>query len=370
VTLTRRLVVSAVNLTEGGTLTVLRDFVAAACKTLPPEWELVVFVHSRGLLDAPRARLIEIPDAKGSWLRRIWTEWYRFRKYARELQPDLWLSLSDTSPSVGAVPQAVYCHNPNPFFPVTARSVLFQPTQLVFRVLYPWLYRINLRRNRAIVVQQEWLRAEFRKWTGDGVRIIVAHPSAPQPIAAGARERGRRVFIYPTLSRPFKNIELIGRAVQELERSGSWDGEVIVTVDGTENRYARWLQRRFGSCRTLHFAGRQTREQMQSLYARADCLLFPSWMETWGLPITEAKQFGLPMLVADLPYARETVGNYERVEFIDVHDPHALAAKMRAFREDRLPFVPAMHPEPRPPFVWGWSDLVRELVESGATGRG
>ena len=36
------MVVSAVNFTEGGPLTVLREFVAAACETLPLEWNIVV----------------------------------------------------------------------------------------------------------------------------------------------------------------------------------------------------------------------------------------------------------------------------------------------------------------------------------------
>src|ERR1700730_19419666 len=104
---TRRLVISAVNLTEGGTLTVLRDFVHAACEKLSAEWDIVVFVHDRRLINASRPRLIEMPSSKRYWLLRLWTEWVRFGFYARQLAPALWVSLHDISPNVGAVRQAV-----------------------------------------------------------------------------------------------------------------------------------------------------------------------------------------------------------------------------------------------------------------------
>jgi glycosyltransferase involved in cell wall biosynthesis len=363
---TRRLVISAVNPTDGGTLTVLQDFVHAACATLSAEWDIVVFVHDRRLFNSSRPRYIEIPSAKRSWLLRLWTEWVRFRRYARELAPDLWLSLHDMSPNVGPIRQAVYCHNPNPFFSTRPRDVFFQPKQLAFRVAYAWLYRINLKRNCAIVVQQSWLREEFRKWADPSQDIIVAHPAAAAGAGAsrdrGLHRSGRATFIYPTMPRPFKNLELICHAVERLEQNPAWRSEVIFTMDGTENRYSSWLKRRFGRCASLRFAGHQSRDQMMRLYREADCLLFPSRMETWGLPITEAKQFHLPMLVADLPYARETVGSYDQVSFIGIDDHQELAARLLAFQEGTLMFDSAEGVAPEQPFVRGWPELVTLLT--------
>jgi hypothetical protein len=47
--MTRRLVVSAVNFTEGGPLTALRQCLASAARTLVPGWEIVALVHDRKL---------------------------------------------------------------------------------------------------------------------------------------------------------------------------------------------------------------------------------------------------------------------------------------------------------------------------------
>lgn len=356
---------SAVNLTEGGPLTVLQDFVRACCERLPPEWELVVFVHDRRLIDCGRARCIEIPAAKSSWLLRIWIEFVGFRRHARRLAPDLWISLHDTSPSVGKVPQVVYCHNAVPFFRIRGRDVLFQPKLLAFRAAYGWLYRINLKRNRAIVVQQSWMRNEFRRWTRASQDIVVAYPSSPAqtaPAHRSARSPGRATFLYPSLARPFKNLELVGRAVELLERDASWRSEVVFTVDGTENRYSAWLKRRFARCASIRFAGLQSREGMRKLYETCDCLLFPSRMESWGLPITEARQMQLPMLIADLPYAKEAVGTYEAVSFVGVDDHVALARKMLAFQLGSLTFEGSRSAAPQPPFARGWGELVEMLV--------
>ena len=363
----RCLVVSAINFTEGGPLTVLREFVAAASELLPSEWKIVVFVHDRHLLDETRPIYIEMSDAKRSWLRRMYIEWRGFRAYARELEPDLWISLHDTPPSVGAIRQAVYCHNPMPFYRMRLRDMWLDPTAILFRFCYQIVYRIHIRRNYAVVVQQSWLREEFRNWVGGATRIIVAHPAiAPPATLAAARQPssgGGARFLYPALPRVFKNIELICRAVSHLEQSGSWHSETILTIDGKENRYARWLWRQFGRLKTVRFAGRQTPQQMRLIYQATDCLIFPSLLETWGLPMTEAKQLGLPMFVADLPYAHETLGRYERVAFIDVSDHLGLAGKMLQFQSGNYDFAESWNAEPATPYARDWRDLLALLTD-------
>ena len=101
---------------------------------------------------------------------------------------------------------------------------------------------------------------------------------------------------------------------------------------------------------------------MELLYADADCLLFPSKLETWGLPISEAKAAGLPLIVADLPYARESAGTYDRVVFVPVDDRDALAAAMLATTSGANPFLPVSRPPPAAPFAADWPTLIRQLT--------
>ena len=170
------------------------------------------------------------------------------------------------------------------------------------------------------------------------------------------------MFLYPALRRRFTNFELIGDAVARLVAAGRWRARLRWTIDGTENRYARWLFSTYGKLPGIEWIGRQTLAQMTDEYAAADCMIFPSRLETWGLPITEAKRAGLPMLVADLPYAHETVGNHDRVSFVDVDDPTDLAARLTQIIDGTPPFTAATAPPPEPPFAADWTTLLRDLT--------
>ena len=65
-------------------------------------------------------------------------------------------------------------------------------------------------------------------------------------------------------------------------------------------------------------------------YNKTETVIFPSKIETWGLPITEAKEFKKKLILADLPYAHETLENYQNVFFFNPDSAEELAAKMES----------------------------------------
>lgn len=361
---TFRIVVSAVNFTEGGPLTVLRDCLASAAAFLPENYELVAFVNSAGLINEPRVRLISIPSAKKNWFKRLYWEWFGFKRISRELKPVLWLSLHDITPRVTAERQAVYCHNPSPFYRISLREALLEPKFLVFNLLYAQLYRIFVSKNYCLIVQQEWLRAEFRRRMGKQLNVVVAHPSLQaaerfhSPVSGPAC-----VFIYPALPRVFKNIETLCKATQILALRGVSGFEVRLTLDGSENPYARWLRRQFGATSQTRFIGRQTKDEMIMRYREASAIVFPSKLETWGLPITEGKAQRLPLLVADLPYARETVGTYDLVSFFSSESAEELADLMQSMITQTWHPTGNAYPDPKAPFAPDWESLWRILTD-------
>jgi glycosyltransferase involved in cell wall biosynthesis len=362
----KTVVVSAVNFTEGGPLTVLRESLAAASEVLPPEWDIVALVHDESLIRLPRVRTVAIPDAKISWLRRLRWEWFGFNKLSQQWEPELWLSLHDITPRVQARYQAVYCHNPAPFYRVRLRDILHEPKLLLFSLFYVGLYRLHIRRNRYVIVQQEWLRQEFLRRFGS-LPLLVAHPSKDLSPKRGIQKLTTyHVFLYPALARVFKNLEVIGEAVNLLQARGIENFEVRLTIDGTENKYSKWLKRCYGQLPNLRFLGRQDSNQMHEQYKEASAMLFPSRLETWGLPITEAKLHQLPILVADLPYAHETVGEYDLVSFFDPKSPELLADLMVSIISGVWQPTGNSQRPPRPPFAAHWGELWALLVEDQA----
>lgn len=357
------LVVSAVNLVEGGPLTVLRDCLSSAALTLPPEWKIVALVHDRHLIDIPRVHLVELPDSKRSWLRRLYYEWFGFWNLSLRLKPDLWLSLHDITPRVFARRQAVYCHNPSPFYKLSWREAWMDPQFGIFNLLYLRLYTPFIRRNRWVIVQQAWLRDVFNQIFGS-LPIIVAHPSVTCGGGGlGDHQRDRVVFFYPAFPRVFKNFEVVCEAAKILHERGVVDFEVRLTLRGDENRYGKWLYKNYHDVAEVKFIGLQNRKQMENQYREAGVVIFPSKLETWGLPISEAKANNVALLVAELPYARETVGTYERVSFFDPLSASSLANLMQEIVEKNWRPMGAVMSDPQQPFTQDWGGLWHLLKE-------
>jgi glycosyltransferase involved in cell wall biosynthesis len=355
-------------MTEGGILSVLRHVVAASEQVLPPEWRIVVLVHRRSLLSVGRAEVREFPEIKASWFRRMQFELLTSRRLARELSATVWFALHDITPLVDVSKQFVYCHNPTCFSRLSLRALYFDRVFVAHSLFYGFLYSLNIRRNTRVFVQQSWIRDAFiRRFRAQDVSV-----SRPAPIQSALvrshearRQNGAlRQWIYPTFPRHFKNVEVIGEALAILERDSTWQGEVQVTISGDEGAYARYLRRRFGALKSLRFIGRQDASAMGALYANADGLLFPSTLETWGMPITEAQEYGLPMLVADRAYAHETVGTYDGVTFFDPHDAPALARMLKDLVDGCSHLGSAQAPNSgQVPTLVGWEQLVRSVCD-------
>ena len=106
----KRIVISAVNLRKGGTLTILRQCLSFLSEWAPKAgYEVVALVHRRELAYYPSIQYIELPWAADSWLKRLWCEYQTMGKISQELGEgtELWLSLHDTTPRMKALRQAV-----------------------------------------------------------------------------------------------------------------------------------------------------------------------------------------------------------------------------------------------------------------------
>ena len=367
----KHLVVSAVNFSEGGPLTVLQESLEAAVQSVPQDWKITALVHRKQLVANPRIDVIEFPHSKRSWLKRLRLEWFQFNELSKQLKPDLWLSLHDITPRVQARRQAVYCHNPSPFHRLTWREARMDPKFALFSLFYGYLYGFFIQRNYMVIVQQNWLRDAFRHLYSHA-NLVVAYPtqreisSTQGTMTAAVRLPTRSqplVLLYPALPRVFKNFEVLCEAMQFLSAQRRGSVELRLTLDGSENPYARDLYRRFSATAGVKFVGRQTREEMQRQYRDSDVVLFPSRLETWGLPITEAKANGKPLLVADLPYAHETVGNCEAVSFLPAEDAQAWAAAIEGLASGTWQFGNQKRPPPDAPFAADWAQLWRLLTD-------
>ncbi len=368
-TVRKHIVVSAVNVRKGGTLTVLRDCLGYLAAR--DDIRVTALVHDAALCGVDGISYIEIPWSVKGWGRRLWCEYVTMHKISRRIAPvDLWLSLHDTTPRVTAARQAVYCHTSFPFMRIRLRDFRMDWKIPVFAMFTKYAYRINVRRNRYLIVQQEWMRKGLSELTGVGrEKIIVAAPAFRSPVLPEAASGPVPAFLYPSTPDCHKNFELICAAAQRLEdKLGKGRFRVILTLDGSENRYARWLLSRWGKVDSIQFRGFLSREDLYRAYADAACLVFPSRSETWGLPVSEFAPSGKPMILADLPYAHETAAGHSCVAFVPVDEPQALVNAMEDVVLGRTDaFAPLAARQPEAPCAPDWESLFNLLLEDEDT---
>ena len=366
----KTIVVSAVNLRKGGTLTILRDCLKYLSHLVDGgEYKVVAIVHKKELCDYPGIECIEMPEIINGWGKRLWFEYVTCKKISEELAPVyLWLSLHDTSPIVRANRQAVYCQTSFPFYKWSLRDFKMDFKIPLFAMFTKYAYKVNIRSNRYLIVQQNWLREGFSRMFGlDKSKFVVAPPQKktaeinPESIANQVY-----TFFYASTPDCHKNFETLCEAAKLLELAlGDNRFKVVLTLSGAENKYSQWLYKNWGNVNSINFAGFMSKERLYGYYKSSDCFIFPSKVETWGLPITEFMETSpdKPMLLSDLPYAHETAAGASQVCFFNPNDPIELKNRMKEMIENNCS---ALKPVPKQiieePTAKSWEELFEILL--------
>lgn len=365
-----KVVISGVNLVEGGPLKVFKEAIKAF--SLNKEYEVICLVNDKLLFSEfsnKNIQFLEFPQIKASWFKRLYFEYWQCKKLSLSLKAEIWLAMHDMSPNILYGKQFVYCHNPSPFYTSNLNDFKFDYKFTLFTLFYKWLYKINIKKNTAVIAQQQWI-ADFFTTKLSARSTIVAKPSEAMSIKDIADSGFVKLnndtvtFFYPALARTFKNFELLLNAFDFIEKNDSpiyGKIELILTLDKNGSRYEKSLYNKYSHLKQVKFVGRLSKEEVENYYINSDVVAFPSKLETWGLPITEAKSFKKPILLADIPYAYETLGDYDSVKFIDVNDYSALAGTIKNIVLDKNVFGSSEFKESES-ICNTWPELINKIV--------
>ena len=170
-------------------------------------------------------------------------------------------------------------------------------------------------------------------------------------------------FFYPSFPRSYKNHEVILKAIKALPKNISEQSQFhFTTIKDNKEKYAQFLIKNYSDLENVHFYGKVKRSQLLSMYNAMDCLLFPSKIETWGLPISEAKAYNKPMFLANLPYAKEACGDYEKVTFFDENNPSDLAKLITEFVEGNPTFQGNTSPFDTSKDLHNWKEVFQYIL--------
>ncbi|SDA30809.1 Glycosyltransferase involved in cell wall bisynthesis [Ruminococcus sp. YE71] len=363
----KTLVISGINLYSGGTLSIYKDFLSSIIENHYCDlYDVIAFVYKKELFEEYKKyiKLVELPLSRKNYIFRLYYEYIYFYFYSKNKSIDVWFSIHDMTPNVIAKKRYVYCHNPTPFLKKSKIIKKMNSTVYYMSLFYKYIYKINIKKNTNVIVQQEWIRKEFQKMYNLN-NIIVAQPNfnVEQIQMNDLLLKDKKIFIYSAFPRPFKNFEIIGKACKALQKYND-KFEVWLTIDGTENKYSKYIRDSFKDVKSIKWLGLIEREMMMRKYYESDYLIFPSVLETWGLPISEYKSTGKPILLAELPYAHETVGDYDKTVFFDPYDYRNLAKKMLyIINDNEKRIIRKHHPIVIPePYTKSWNELLSMIL--------
>ena len=93
---------------------------------------------------------------------------------------------------------------------------------------------------------------------------------------------------------------------------------------------------RLGLGGAVRFAGYRQREEVLAYLAGADCFLFPSSYDIWGLVVVEAMAAGVPCFSSPAAGVTADLIDESETGFVeDFHDAAAAASRVHVFLEDR-----------------------------------
>lgn len=311
---------------NGGALSVLEQFYRRhRCDLENHYYYLLSVAH---LENTENITVINRPEVKKSWLHRMWFDWLKAPGIIRANHIDEVLSLQNTVVPRFKGRQTVCMHNILPFSDY--RFSFVEDRKLwVYQNLIGWVITRSLKRADHVIVQADWIRDEIEKRVPECFgKVEVRFPEVDIPAGYRFQMKNCRRFFYPASGERFKNHRLVIDALRLLKEQ-TVDVKVVFTLCGDESDEIVHLK---ACCDRealpVVWQGYLDRNSLFEEYTRS-ILIYPSYIETIGLPLYEAAQVGAPILAADCVYARSVLRDDPSAVFFDPRSADSLAETMK-----------------------------------------
>lgn len=324
-----RIMVFDVPAESGGALSVLNYFYNKYTIDLNNEY---IFVVSKPMLiETENTKILRYPWIKNSWLHRLFFDYVVAHKLIKKYKIDQVLSLQNIIIPRTHVPQCVYVHNALPLsdyrFKLFENQLLWVYQNILSRGIFN-----SIRNADRVIVQTVWMKKKsLEKLKVDANKIEVLLPEVDIKVKKRYRESREKnpTFFYPASGVIFKNHEVIIEACIKLKEQGIQNYRVLFTLENDENKHVLNLYKKVSEHKLpIFFIGSLSRSAVFDYYSKST-LIFPSYIETVGLPLLEARKHGTPILASNCDFSHEVLYGYENVIFFNPFDHEEIANLMK-----------------------------------------
>ena len=149
-------------------------------------------------------------------------------------------------------------------------------------------------------------------------------------------------FIYVASGEPHKNHRQLVEAWCLLAEQNLFPSLCLTLNENVSVELCAWIDVQKNNYRLkLNNVGLLPHDQVLTLYSQTRALIYPSRFESFGLPLIEASQAGLPVLAAELDYVRDVL---DPVQSFDPESPVSIARAVKRYigvAEPALPLTDA-----------------------------
>lgn len=312
-----------------GSMTILNEYYHKALHDKENDW---VFVISRPKLEnAENIEVVRMPWIKNSWFHRMFFNHFRTKGLVNRYKVDEVISLQNTLVPRSKVKQTLYLQQTLHFSDKKFGLLRYPRLWTYQNVIGKMIDKSTVKADK-VIVQTEWLKNTcVDKFGLSASKFEVVKPEVFHVISNKykARMDDMTTFFYPSNGWVYKNHQLIVETAKELKVLQIDNYEVILTLTGTENKDVSELLNEVKKYNLpIRFVGTLNLEEVFNYYT-SSTLIFPSYIESFGLPLLEASMHGAPILASDCPFSREILEGYNQVEFFNPFDDKELLECMK-----------------------------------------
>lgn len=302
---------------EGGALTILKQYYEKAINDKNNKWFFVI--STPDLDETENVVVLRYPWVKKSWFHRLFFDMFVAYKIVEKYKINEVLSLQNVIVQNVKVKQTLYLHQPLPF--VEKRYTITENIKFwVYQNIISKLIFSSIRKADFVIVQTEWMKkACLEKVKVNFNKIKVEQPNINIEIkkSYNQEDNNNKLFFYPASGLVYKNHQIIVEVVRKLKEQNINNYKVIFTLNGKENDNVKNLYNTVKDCNLpIDFIGQISIEEVYEYYSKS-ILIFPSYIETFGLPMLEAKMHNSPILASDCAFSHEILDKYENAYFFN-----------------------------------------------------
>lgn len=313
-----KIVVNDIAACSAGALTVLKSFYQYI-KENDFKNEYVFLLSEAHFEETDRIKIINCADIKRNRIKKLLFDFAYGRFFIAKLAPDYVLSLQNIITFGLTCKQGVYVHQAIPFQNIKSFSFVKKRERkyAIYQHIIGKIIKWSIKYSNDVFVQTHWMK----KAVEDCMRCppckvkVISMEKQNEGSTHGIYRCDFKHFFYPTTDENvYKNQECLYKASKLLEERKIKEYRITLTLNKKNEGH-------------FDYTGFLSKEEMERMYSRS-ILVYPSYIETLGLPLLEAKHNKAVIFAADCPYAHDVLDGYSNAYFFHPMNPVALADLM------------------------------------------